>query len=130
VAYGLAQDHYRPSKTALRPSKRDPFTADIVRMLDKYPYRAAQVWHRLRAQGVAGGDSMVKAHVLRIRPRPKPAFRTLAFAPGECAQVDWGAGGAVAEGPTRRRRSCFGMGLCYSRLLYVEGPVAQTMEHC
>ena len=91
VAYWLAQDHYRPRKTALRPSKLDPFKADIVRMLAKYPYSAAQVWQRLREQGFEGGYSIVKAYVRRIRPRQKPAFLTLAFAPGECAQVDWGA---------------------------------------
>ena len=55
VAYWLTQDHYRPRKTAPRPSKLDPFKADIVRMLDKYPYSAAQVWQRLREQGFEGG---------------------------------------------------------------------------
>jgi hypothetical protein len=91
VAYWLAQDHYRPSKTALRPSKLAPFKADIVRRLDKYPYSAAQVWQRLREQGFEGGYSLVKASVRRSRPRQKPAFLQRAFAPGECAQVDWGA---------------------------------------
>ena len=129
VAYWLTQDHYRPRKAAPRPSKLDPFKADIVRMLDKYPYSAAQVWQRLREQGFAGGYSIVKAYVHRIRPRQKPAFLKLAFAPGECAQVDWGSYGSVAVGQTRRRLSFFVMVLCYSRLLYVEFTVSQTMEH-
>jgi len=34
--------------------------------------------------------SLVKDYVRRIRPRPREAFLTLAFAPGEVAQVDWG----------------------------------------
>jgi transposase len=101
----------------------------MVRMLDKYPYSAAQVWQRLREQGFEGGYSMVKAYVRRIRPRQKPAFLKLAFAPGECAQVDWGAFGSVAVGQTRRRLSFFVMVLCDSRLMYVEFTVSQTMEH-
>jgi hypothetical protein len=54
---------------------------------------------------------------------------TLAFAPGECAQVDWGSYGSVAVGNTRRRLSFFVMVLCYSRMLYCEFTVSQSMEH-
>jgi transposase len=129
VAYWLAQDHYRPKKATPRSSKLDPFKADIVRLLDKYPYSAAQVWQRLREQGFEGGYSIVKAYVRRIRPRQQPAFLKLAFAPAECAQVDWGSYGSVAVGQTRRRLSFFVMVLCYSRLMYVEFTVSQTMEH-
>lgn len=129
VAYWLAQEHYRPRKDTTRPSKLDPFKADIVRMLDKYPYSAQQVWQRLREQGFEGGYSIVKAYVRRIRPRQRPAFLKLAFAPGECAQVDWGSFGSVAVGQTWRRLSFFVMVLCYSRLMYVEFTVSQTMEH-
>jgi transposase len=53
----------------------------------------------------------------------------LAFAPGECAQVDWGSYGTVRVGDTTRRLSFFVMVLCYSRQLYVEFTVSQTMEH-
>jgi transposase len=129
VAYWLAQDHYRPRKATPRSSKLDPFKADIGRMLDKYPYSAAQVWQRLREQGFEGGYSIVKAYVRRIRPRRQPAFLKLAFAPGECAQVDWGSFGSVAVGQTQRRLSFFVMVLCYSRMMYVEFTVSQTMEH-
>jgi transposase len=129
VAYWLDQDHYRPRKPTARPSKLDPYKADIIRMLDKYPYSAQQVWQRLREQGFEGGYTIVKAYVRRIRPRQKPAFLKLAFAPGECAQVDWGSYGSIAVGQTRRRLSFFVMVLCYSRLMYVEFTVSQTMEH-
>src|SRR2546428_8102739 len=33
----------------------------------------------------------VKAYVRTVRPTRQAAFLTLAFAPGECAQVDWGS---------------------------------------
>ena len=98
-------------------------------MLEKYPYSAAQVWQRLREQGFAGGYSLVKAYVRTVRPRRQPAFLKLAFAPGECAQVDWGSFGSVRVGQTHRRLSFFVMVLCYSRLMYVEFTVSQTMEH-
>src|SRR5262249_115632 len=64
-----------------------------------------------------------------VRPRRQAAFLTLAFAPGECAQVDWGSFGSVRVGQTQRRLSFFVMVLCYSRMLYVEFTVSQTMEH-
>src|SRR6185369_10778875 len=60
---------------------------------------------------------------------PSPAFLTLAFAPGECAQVDWGEWGSLKVGSCRRRLSFFVIVLCYSRKLYVEFTVSQTMEH-
>src|SRR5262245_23252331 len=129
VAYWLAQEHFRPRKPRPRTSKLDPFKQEIGRMLDRYPYSAVQVFQRLHEQGFDGGYSLVKAYVRAIRPRRQPAFLTLAFAPGECAQVDWGMFGAVPVGQTQRRLSFFVMVLCYSRMLYVEFTVSQTMEH-
>src|SRR3989441_12524006 len=98
-------------------------------MLEKYPYSAAQVFQDLREQGFAGGYSLVKAYVRTVRPKRQAAFLTLAFAPGECAQVDWGSSGSVPLGQTHRQLSFFVMVLCYSRLLSVEFTVSQTMEH-
>jgi transposase len=129
VAYWLGQERFRPRKRTLRPRKLDPFKPQIRQMLETYPYSAAQVWQRLREQGFEGGYSLVKAYVRTVRPRRQPAFLKLAFAPGECAQVDWGAFGSVRVGQTSRRLSFFVMVLCYSRLMYVEFTVSQTMEH-
>ncbi len=129
VAYWLAQEHFRPRKSRTRHSKLDPFKPDIVRMLERYPYSAAQVFQRLSEHGFDGSYALVKAYVRTVRPRRQAAFLTLAFAPGECAQVDWGAFGAVPVGQTHRQLSFFVMVLCYSRMLYVECTVSQTMEH-
>ena len=129
VTYWLAQEHFRPRKPRPRHSKLDPFKPEIVQMLERYPYSAAQVFQRLRAHGFAGGYSLVKTYVRTVRPRRQAAFLRLAFAPGECAQVDWGSFGAVPVGQTQRRLSFFVMVLCYSRMLYVEFTVSQTMEH-
>ncbi|MFP3480278.1 IS21 family transposase, partial [Burkholderia sp. SIMBA_057] len=79
--------------------------------------------------GFEGGYTIVRDYVSRIRPPRHEAFLKLAFAPGECAQVDWGEYGSIAVGSTRRRLSFFVMVLCYSRLMYLEFTVSQTMEH-
>ncbi|MBI4959340.1 MAG: IS21 family transposase [Desulfovibrio sp.] len=129
VAYWLAQEHFHPRTSRPHTSKLDPFKAQIARLLERYPYSAAQVFQRLREQGFDGGYSIVKAYVHTVRPTRQPAFLKLAFAPGECAQVDWGSFGAVPVGQTSRRLSFFVIVLCYSRMMYVEFTVSQTMEH-
>ena len=129
VAKWLAAEKFRPRLTAARPSKLDPFKGQIVRWLASHPYTAAQIFLRLGENGYTGGATIVKDYVRHVRPPRAPAFLTLTFAPGECAQVDWGQYGSVQVGNTRRRLSFFVMVLCYSRMLYVEFTVSETMEH-
>ncbi|NTV33528.1 MAG: IS21 family transposase [Deltaproteobacteria bacterium] len=125
----LAAQQFLPRKSVQRPGKLDPFKDTVVRMVESYPYSAAQIFQRLREEGFAGGYTAVKKFVSKVRPRREKAFLKLAFAPGECAQVDWGSYGAVRVGETTRRLSFFVMVLCYSRQMYVEFTVSQTMEH-
>jgi transposase len=129
VAKCLKQDRFKPRKSTQKTSKLDPFKNDILRLLTAHPYSAAQILQRLREMGFDGGYSIVKDYVRIIRPKHSPAYLTLAFAPGECAQVDWGSFGSVAVGATFRRLSFFVMVLCYSRMMYLEFTVSQTMEH-
>ncbi|MGQ0592843.1 MAG: hypothetical protein ACT4QB_09390 [Gammaproteobacteria bacterium] len=129
VAKWAGREQYRARRSASRASKLDPFKPDIVRWLETHPLSAAQIFQRLREVGYPGGYTIVKDYVRRVRPRRAPAFLTLAFAPGEAAQVDWGEYGSIALGTTRRRLSFFVMVLCYSRLMYLEFTVSQTMEH-
>jgi transposase len=125
----LSQDRFRPRRATLRQSKLDSFKNDIVRMLETHPYTAAQIYQRIREQGFDGRYTIVKQYVRKIRPHRPQAFLKLSFAPGECAQVDWGSFGSVPVGETIRRLSFFVMVLCYSRMMYVEFTVSQTMEH-
>lgn len=129
VKIWLAAKQFRPRKTVIRPSKLDPFKDTVVRMIESYQYTAQQVYQRLQEEGFTGGYTVVKTFVRKIRPNKKKAFLTLAFAPGECAQVDWGSYGSIRVGETTRRLSFFVMVLCYSRQIYVEFTVSQTMEH-
>ena len=128
----LDEPQFRARATPARPSKLDPYKAYIRRLLEHHPYSAVQLLNRLREAGYDGGVTIVKDYVQRVRPVllvRAPAFLTLHFAPGECAQVDWGHYASVNVGNTRRRLSFFVMVLCYSRLMYLEFTVSQTMEH-
>lgn len=125
----LDEKRYRMRKSAGRSSKLDLFKNQIVQMLEKYPYTAAQIFLRIKENGFDGGYTIVKDYLSKVRPPKTKAYLKLSFAPGECAQVDWGSYGSVNVGSTCRRLSFFVMVLCYSRLMYVEFTVSQTMEH-
>ncbi len=128
VTKWLAEPRYRPRTNGPRASKLDPFKAQIRQWLEAHPYSAQQVFQRLREAGFDGGLTIVKDYVHTIRPRRAPAYLTLTFAPGECAQIDWGVYGSVPVGQCRRKLSFFVMVLCYSRLMYVEFTQSQQME--
>jgi transposase len=128
VARWIDEPRYHPKQSTPRPSKLDPYKARIRQGLESHDYSAQQIFQRLREEGFDGGYSIVKEYVRQIRPRRPAAFLTLSFAPGECAQVDWGEYGSVTVGETRRKLSFFVMVLCYSRMMYVEFTLSQKME--
>lgn len=129
VGKWLRADQYQLRKTFGRGSVLDPFKGQIVRWCDAHPYSAVQVLQRLRELGYTGSYTTLKDYLRTIRKAPVKAFVPLHFTPGEAAQVDWGEYGTVQVGSTRRRLSFFVMVLCYSRLMYLEFTVSQTMEH-
>jgi transposase len=129
VAKWVRTAQYRPRRSIPRASRLDPFKGQVVRLLESHPYSAQQIFQRLREAGFAGGLTIVKDYVRTVRPPRREAFLRLSFAPGECAQVDWGEYDSINVGSTRRRLSFFVMVLCYSRFLYVEFTVSQAMEH-
>lgn len=128
VLHWIKEGGYRQRKGSARCSKLDPYKPQILRWLETYPYSSVQILQRLREEGYQGGITILKEYVGRVRPRKTKAFLTLSFAPGECAQVDWGQYGTVRVGSTERRLSFFVMVLCYSRMMYVEFTVSETME--
>ncbi len=129
VAKWLARSRFERPRPPPRTSILDPFKGRITRLLDTHPYSAQQIFQRLREEGYGGGITTLRVYVRRIRPPKLPVYLKLHFAPGECAQIDWGSFGTVAVGNTRRRLSFFIIVLAYSRLMYVEFTVSQTMEH-
>jgi len=129
VAKWLARHRYAPQQRHPRSSILDPFKGRITRLLDTHPYSAQQIFQRLHEEGYRGSVTILRDYVRRIRPTKLPVYLKLHFAPGECAQIDWGTFGTVAVGNTRRRLSFFVIVLAYSRQMYVEFTVSQTMEH-
>ena len=123
------KEPYRPRKRVLRASVLDPFKGQIMGLLKEHPYSAVQVLTMLQDQGFTGAITTVKDYIQQIRPRGQEAYLTLSFAPGECAQVDWGSWEMIGVGNTRRRLSFFVMVLGYSRMLYVEFTLGQSQEH-
>jgi transposase len=130
VAKYVRAECWRPRRAAKRRSKLDPFKTLISGWLERYPYSTTQIFQRLReGHGYEGGLSVLKQYVQKVRPVRHPAFLTLAFAPGECAQVDWGCGGSIQLGATRRRLSFFVMVLAFSRMIYLEFTCGEALEH-
>ena len=124
----IDQPTYQARQGTKRRSKLDSFKGQVSALLERHPYTAQQLFQQLRQQGYAGGYTILKEFVRQVRPVHKPAFLMLEFAPGECAQVDWGNFGSLSIGSTRRRLSFFVMVLCYSRLIYVEFTLSEGMD--
>ena len=123
------RESFQKAAAPKRPSKLDPFKGEIVRLLERHDYSAQQIFQQLKESGYPGRYSILKRFVRQVRPKSKPAFLTLRFQPGECAQVDWGCAGSVPVGGTRRRLSFFVMVLAFSRKMYLEFTLAETLEH-
>jgi transposase len=129
VTRWLAEKKYRKVQVPPRPSKLDGFKGQILRWLEAYPYSGRQIFQRLREADYQGGYTILTQFLRQVRPRTKPAFLTLHFEPGQCAQVDWASCGSIPVGNTSRRLSCFVMVLSYSRLMYLEFTLSQAQEH-
>jgi transposase len=119
---------FQKAQIPKRPSKLDPFKGQIVGLVERYPYTAQQILQQLKEAGYTGGYSILKEFVRQVRPARRPAYLKLEFAPGECAQLDWGSFGSLAVGSTRRRLSFFVMVLCYSRMMYLQFTLSESME--
>ena len=91
VAIWANEPRYKARKSAPRKSKLDPFKNQIIQMLEKHAYTARQIYQRITQDGFKGGITIVEDYVRKIRPPKTKAYLKLAFAPGVCAQVDWGS---------------------------------------
>jgi len=122
--------HHAPPKPAAEPrgSILDPYESAIRAVLDDAPEMLAPaVLERLRPLGYTGGVTILRDRLRRLRSRgQRAAFLTLDFPPGEAMQVDWADFGFAVPG-VPRRVSAFVAVLCYSRRLYIEFTLSQTM---
>lgn len=110
-----------------RRSILEPYYARIDKLLEEAPDRSSvNILQHLREADYRGGISILREYVRAIRPEPdKEAFFELDFHPGEAAQVDWGEFGDVFGDGTKVH--AFVMVLCYSRMLYVEFTLRETL---
>jgi transposase len=113
-----------------RGSIVDTYKPMIAELLSKEPRIPSNtILQKLREVGYLGGYTVVKDYVQRTRQAPsrsREAFLQLEFAPGECAQVDWGEFGDVFGDGAKVH--CFLMVLCHSRLLYIEFTQSEKFE--
>ncbi len=113
-----------------RSSILDPFKEQVLELLRREPritHTATLV--RLREQGYLGGITVLRDFVNANRRIPEPkreAFLRLEFAPGECAQVDWGEFGDVFRDGTKIH--CFAIVLAHSRYMTIEFTKSEKFE--
>ena len=87
----LARSRFEPRRSRPRGSILDPFKPRITRLLETHPYSAQQNLSASARGGLRRRMTILRDYVRRIRPPKRPVYLKLHFAPGECAQVDWGA---------------------------------------
>jgi transposase len=120
---------FKESKPSLRrQTLLGPYDVALRTLLEDVPeLTAPAALEKLRPLGYRGGVTIVRARLRVLRPRPRQkAFLTLHFQPGAAAMVDWADFGFALPG-CPRRVSAFVMVLCYSRLLYIEFTLSQSM---
>jgi transposase len=85
----------------------DPFSDQIAAMLGEDPKVAATVvLQQLRRDGYAGGITILKEHLAKLRPAflAAKAYQRTSYLPGEISQIDWWHTGrriAVGKGQSR-----------------------------
>ena len=113
-----------------KKSQLDPYKAIVESYLQKDArITATAIIDRLREHGYGGGYTILREYVKKVRAsqsRPREAFLRLEFSPGEVAQVDWGEFGDVFGDGIKIH--CFGMVLCYSRMIYIEFTRSEKFE--
>jgi transposase len=120
------------SSLDLRTCRRaalNPWLDFITQTLNQHPHlRATRLYEMLRGRGYQGSPRQLRRMVEKVRPVAREAFLRLSVLPGEQAQADWASFGEVRIGSAFRRLSCFVITLSYSRALYLEFFLDQTLE--
>lgn len=129
VRLALASESVPRRCSRRRGSLIDPHRGWIMARLQLYPeLTAARLYAMLSERGYTGSYTLVKEAVAELRPRLMPVYNTCVFAPGECAQVDWGVWKSLDVRGGRRQLRFFTMVLCHSRMLYVEFFFGEALE--
>lgn len=129
VRAALESPRFR-SRPRLRDSLADPYLDFLRQTLQRHPrLRATRLYQMIRPRGYTGSVSQLRRVVAGLRPMPREAFLRLETFPGDQAQADWAHFGEVSVGRARRRLSGFVLTLSYSRALWLEFFLDQTLEN-
>ena len=106
---------------AQRPSKLDPFTDEVHRLLKDDPrLPVVRIRELLQPLGYTGGETILKRHVREVRPLflPVRTYQRTVYLPGELAQCDlWEPRREIPVGCGQTRKGyVVTMTLGYSRL--------------
>ncbi len=117
----------QPRKKVHRPSKLDPFRANIDAWLAEDPrYSAMWMYDHLKPMGYTGSYEIVKRLVGGLKEeRQRIAYLRFETEPGVQAQVDFGDFAVESPDGAVKHYYCFSMILGYSRNLY-----AELVERC
>jgi len=127
AAIAAAVGEARRAKSTL--SSVEPYRAIVQHWCDAGVQGKAIHGALVREHGYRGSYSSVARMLVALRGAQPPEVTVrLAFAPGEAAQVDFGAGPVLLHPDGRPRRTwAFVMTLCHSRHQYVEFVWDQTV---
>ena len=106
-----------------RPSKLDPYKAEIEILMSSGVYNAAAIYERLLEKGFDGKITILKDYLKPLRPvtvKEGPAVRRYETKPGSQVQMDWGICKYLDPRNRVRKVACFVMVLGYSRVRYIE----------
>jgi transposase len=130
VRRAIGSSAFHRSPTARRQSQCAPYLAFITEILRKYPrLRATRIYEMVRRRGYPGSVVGLRRAVRTLRPTVvAEVYQRLDLLAGDQAQVDWASFGKLAVGRAERRLMCFVMVLSYSRALYIEFALDETLE--
>ena len=123
-----APKRFRPRQSTPRASKLDPFKLQIVHMLEKYPIVPHKSCSTYASRALRAATPRSKP-TCELSPQRQSRFSQTCLCSGRVRPSRLGLVRLGPVGQTRRRLSFFVMVLCYSRRMYVEFTVSQTMEH-
>ena len=112
-----------------RPSKLEPFKGWIRERIEEYPRLSGTVvLEEIKRQGYTGKIRILNEYLASLKSKTKEVFLRIETPAGEQGQVDWANCGGLQIGHAWRKLSCFVMVLSYSRMMYIEFTLSQSLD--
>src|SRR5215467_9717001 len=130
VRRALETDRFASNLKRSRQCLTAPYLDFLRHTLLEYPrLRATRLFEMIRSRGYQGSVAQLRRVVAEIRPPSREAFLRLATFPGEQGQADWAHFGEVTIGGACRLLSSFVLTLSFSRALWLEFFLDQSLEN-